>query len=60
MKFKIERTHYGNYYILYKKRWWHLWRYVRRHGEHNLIYYWDTENGAKAYINNELNKLKGL
>lgn len=58
MKFKLEQGEYGLYYILYKKKWWHRWYYVKRNDEKDLIRYWDTSSGAQAYINHELEELK--
>lgn len=58
MKFRLEQGEYGLYYILYKKKWWHKWKYIMRHGENDLIRYWDTSAGAQAYIDNELERLK--
>jgi hypothetical protein len=58
MKFKLELGEYGLYYILYKKKWWHSWRYVMKLDQNDLIRYWDTIVSAQAYIKDELEKLK--
>lgn len=57
MKFRIEQGSYGLYYILYKKKWWHKWQYIR-YGSDDFIKYWETAASAEAYIENELKKLK--
>lgn len=56
MKFRIEQGSYGLYYILYKKKWWHRWRYVMKDQDDGRIKYWDSIASAQT----EIEKLKTI
>lgn len=51
MKFKLEEGLYGVYYVLYKRKWWHSWKYIKTEGEDGTIRYWDTSSAAVNFIN---------
>lgn len=60
MKYKTvsvrESKYISKYAVKYKKYWFMPWKFIKRHGEKNLIMTWDTLPGANAYIKREKEK----
>jgi hypothetical protein len=60
MKYLIEKDKNNKFHVLYKKHWWHRWKYCRRPigknavSNYTPIWQWNTEKAAQAYINQKL------